>query len=444
MNLPQQVFDVSLNNKSLFGEVTTDFQTIYQMIHIIPKDYFKNPDLRILDPTCGRGYFAMVLFQILLKELTQIIPNKKKRKDHIIQNMIYMVEINPEHIPTLRRFFGEKANIYNEDFLSFTSDKFDLIIGNPPYNAKGMKKVPTNIYANKKYDGKTVWSKFVKHSISLLKEDGYLNMIIPSIWMKPDKERMYDYMMQFYIHKIRCFSNTETNKMFHGRAQTPTCFFLLQNTETKHNISLFDPIQNKYILWKIEQNIPIPLLGISILNKLRKYVKQYGPIKVIKTNMPPKGTFLSDKQSNITPYPNIKTCILKDNKPFLVENYSNRKLAFFEKPKIILAHKMYGCPFIDYYGKYGISNRDNYVIINRSRKDFIILKEFLSTSFCRYLFEATRYRMKYLEKYIFQLLPDITYISDFPVTITDSTIMDYFQLDDKERNIILSKRKLEK
>ena len=176
MNLPKQVFDVSLNNKSLFGEVTTDFQTIYQMIHIIPKDYFKNPALRILDPTCGRGYFAMILFQTLFKELTQIIPNKKKRKDHIIQNMIYMVEINHEHIPTLRRFFGEKANIYNEDFLSFTSDKFDMIIGNPPYNAKGMKKVPTNIYANKKYDGKTVWSKFVKHSISLLKEDGHFSV----------------------------------------------------------------------------------------------------------------------------------------------------------------------------------------------------------------------------------------------------------------------------
>ena len=73
MNIPQQVFDVSKNNKQQFGEVTTDFQTIYQMINLFPKDYFKNPSLRILDPTCGRGYFGMVRFQTLFKELTEIV-----------------------------------------------------------------------------------------------------------------------------------------------------------------------------------------------------------------------------------------------------------------------------------------------------------------------------------------------------------------------------------
>jgi len=440
MDIPQQVFDVSKNNKQQFGEVTTDFQTIYQMIHIFPKDYFKNPSLRILDPTCGRGYFGMVLFQILSKELTKIIPDKKKRKEHILQNMIYMVELNSDHIPTLKRFFGDSAHIYNEDFLSFTSQKFDMIIGNPPYNASGMKKVPTNTHSDKKKDGKTVWSKFIKHSISLLKDNGYLNMIIPSIWMKPDRERMYHYMLQFHIHKIRCFSNTETNRMFHGHAQTPTCFFLLQKAQSKQTISLFDPIQNGYISWKLEDNLPIPLLGISILNKLQKYVKKCGHIKVIKTNMPPKGTVLSDTKTEITPYPNIKTCIIKDNKPFLVINYSNKRLAFNDEPKLILAHKMYGFPYIDYAGTYGISNRDNYVLLNRKEIDFIMLKDFLSTFFCRYLFEATRYRMKYLEKYIFELLPDVTRLHDFPFDITDETVMNYFELDEKERKFLKLKR----
>jgi len=441
MNFPQQVFDVSKNNKQQFGEVTTDFQTIYQMIHIFPKDYFKNPSLRILDPTCGRGYFSMVLFQILLKELAKIIPDNKKRKEHILQNMIYMVEINSEHIPRLKRFFGDSAHIYNEDFLSFTSQKFDMIIGNPPYNSSGLKKVPTNVLLKKKNDGKTVWSKFIKHSISLLKDNGYLNMIIPSIWMKPDKERMYEYMLRFHIHKIRCFSNTETNRMFHGYAQTPTCFFLLQKTQSKKMISLFDPIQKAYISWKLEDNLPIPLLGVSILNKLRKYVKKCGHIEVMKTNMPPKKTIISETKTEITSYPNIKTCIIKDNKPFLVINYSNKLLAFNNNPKLVLAHKMYGFPYIDYSGTYGISNRDNYVIIERTQKDLIILKEFLSTLFCQYLFEATRYRMKYLEKYIFELLPDITRVHDFPQNITDETVMNYFELDEKERKCIKMRRK---
>ena len=97
---------------------------------------------------------------------------------------------------------------------------------------------------------------------------------------------------------------------------------------------------------------------------------------------------------------------------------------------------MYGFPYIDLEGKYGISNRDNYVIVGRTQYDFVQLCGFLSTPFVRYLFEATRYRMKYLEKYIFELLPDITLLCDFPKMITNQSMMNYFDLDDMERTYI--------
>ena len=64
-------------------------------------------------------------------------------------------------------------------------------------------------------------------------------------------------------------------------------------------------------------------------------------------------------------------------------------------------------------------------------------KAFLSTKFALYLFEGTRYRMKYLEKYVFELMPDITKLDDFPEIITDETIADYFQLSEWERKCIL-------
>ena len=44
--------------------------------------------------------------------------------------------------------------------------------------------------------------------------------------------------------------------------------------------------------------------------------------------------------------------------------------------------------------------------------------------------------MKYLEKYAFQFLPDITKLSDFPVTINDSTIAEYFGFSLEEINAI--------
>jgi hypothetical protein len=72
------------------------------------------------------------------------------------------------------------------------------------------------------------------------------------------------------------------------------------------------------------------------------------------------------------------------------------------------------------------------VILNKTPQDFVKLQQFFSTKFALYIFEATRYRMKYLEKYIFEMIPDITVISDFPTIINDETIATYFSLSNTE------------
>jgi hypothetical protein len=54
------------------------------------------------------------------------------------------------------------------------------------------------------------------------------------------------------------------------------------------------------------------------------------------------------------------------------------------------------------------------------------------------VYKATRYRMRYLEKYAFDFLPDITKLKDFPEEITDETVADYFNFDEMERKCIES------
>ena len=90
---------------------------------------------------------------------------------------------------------------------------------------------------------------------------------------------------------------------------------------------------------------------------------------------------------------------------------------------------MFGFPFLDSDGSFGISNRDNYVILSEKNEILLQLKAFLSTKLVLYIYEATRYRMKYLEKYAFQFLPNISLIPDFPENINDFTVSAYFGLD---------------
>ena len=467
----KQNFVVSEYNKKQFGEINTSFDLINRMLDLFPESFYKDPSLRWLDPCCGCGYFTIVLYHRLFKGLELVIPSPEKRKQHIIRKMIYMIEINKENYTVLKELFGDDSNIVNLDFLSITKKQltnlwgifgkdeadngFHVIIGNPPYNSMGSIKVPTNKTDKKTGDGKTVWRDFVNTAVSLLCNSpvnpGYLNFIVPSIWMKPDKERMYHFLTQYKIEKIHCFTNTETNRMFHGEAQTPTCYFLLQNIAwgegqlgEEKNITIYDKQCEKYVNYKLLPEFPIPVFGASIIRKLIPYVEKYGHIEAIKTNEPSKKAILSLERTEQCAFPNIVSAVLKQQEPVKIDFkivYSDKQLRYAGIPKMILAHKMYGFPVLDWEGKYGIGKRDNYVIIDKSKEDLLKIRNFLSTYFALYVFESTRYRMKYLEKYAFQFLPDITKIGDFPEKIDDKTIAEYFGFSKLEAEYIRSLHK---
>ena len=430
-----------MSNKVLYGEVNTDLSLVNNLLDLLPKKIYSDPSLRWLDPACGGGNFMTGLFQRLFKGLSILITDPQKRREHIYQKMLFMVEINEDHIKHLHTAFPG-AHIYHQNFLTFQHNKrFDIILGNPPFNIEGIKKVPTNTTQNKKKDGKTAWTHFIRHSMTLLKKKGYLLMITPSIWMKPDKANIYPLLTKYQLKNIRCFSNTESNKLFHGKAQTPICFFLLQKTRGNDVISLYDKSLQRYIPFILRDALPIPVFGASVFAKLLPYVLQVGSPNFIKTNMPRRHTIISETQTEKTPHKNIRTCILKDDTPHLIYEYSNIPLSFAGKKKLVLAHKMYGFPFFDKTGEYGISRRDNYVLIDGTPRQMERWCDFLSTNFALYLYEGTRYRMKYLEKYVFQLIPDINKLKDFPNNITDETIADFFQLTETERTAIMNLHK---
>lgn len=449
----QQKFNVSNEDKMKYGEIYTPFSLIEDMFNMLPEASFKDKTAKWLDPGAGTGYFSIYLYWKLMDSLEYILPNKQTRHNHIIKNMIYMLEIkssNSEHLKTL---FGENSNIICGDFteynILFNGIKFDYIIGNPPYNANGMKKVPTNLNKNKKEDGKTIWISFIKKALSLLKPKGKLLFIIPSIWMKPDKARTYHLLTQYKITKLKCLTNTETNSYFKGEAQTPTCYFVLENSpadiEESENciINLYDKDRREYIEYPFcpDREEPIPVFGAAIIAKLKPWIEKVGYIKVNKTNLPNKIAHFSPEKDIQHLYANIKTCKLGgacNLSPQLEINYSNKAQVFSGKKKLVLAHKMYGFPYFDKKGEYGISNRDNYVIINPdyTDEDFCKLRDFLSTKTALYLFETTRYRMKYLEKYAFELIPDIIKLSQMPKEINDETIADYFNFDEIDRENI--------
>ena len=171
-----QDLTVNSENKLLYGEIFTPFSLIAKMFDLIPNHLFYDKNLKWLDPGAGTGYFSIYLYFKLFETLKDSIPNDDERRNHIIKYMIYMVEINDNHVEHLKEVFGEDSNIFNYNFLEVKIApekwKFDIVIGNPPFNYRGIKKVPTNTKLKKKHDGATIWGDFVKRGMSLLKNNG--------------------------------------------------------------------------------------------------------------------------------------------------------------------------------------------------------------------------------------------------------------------------------
>jgi hypothetical protein len=175
--------------KKTLGEVMTPITLVEDMLNTLPSEVWTNPNLKWLDPCAGVGTFPSIVVQRLMKGLEKVIPNPEKRYGHIIENMIYVCELQEKNLFVFNCVFdlgdNNATNSYCGSFLDENFDKhmtdvwgvekFDIIIGNPPYQTSndGGKTQP-------------IWNKFVNKSISILSEGGYLNMVHPSGWRNID------------------------------------------------------------------------------------------------------------------------------------------------------------------------------------------------------------------------------------------------------------------
>lgn len=132
----------------------------------------------ILEPSCGDGVF--------LKQLSEI--NSIDNVDKIIA-----VEIEAEEAAKVKKIELDNMSVINKDFielydLQLKNDKFDLIIGNPPYIryqylTEEQRRVQSEILVkNGMKSNKLInaWVCFLVACIELLNENGNIAFVIPA------------------------------------------------------------------------------------------------------------------------------------------------------------------------------------------------------------------------------------------------------------------------
>jgi len=226
---------VRLGEKKEFGEVFTPVSLINEMLNNLPEHVWTNKDLKWLDPAAGIGNFPMVVYERLMRGLESVIPDPSERSDHIIRNMLYMVELNGSSCDKIALTFGTAANlicgsIINSEsrvkvkvhirFKDPTISTFDVIVGNPPYNAPKKSKGGS----------RTLWNLFVDESLDeWLKPGGYLTFVHPSGWRKPPSacskiKHMFDKMVhRNYMRYLEIHSKCDGFATFGAQTRYDVC-----------------------------------------------------------------------------------------------------------------------------------------------------------------------------------------------------------------------------
>ncbi|NLJ58045.1 MAG: N-6 DNA methylase, partial [Tissierellia bacterium] len=266
-NLPEDFYPsylyedlLTAKEKNSLGQVYTPLDIVNRMIKQVFKIKNVNENTKILDPACGGGYFLVELYKYIRNNHPAI------NKRHIVETMLYGIDIDDFSIflSKMALIFQSglndiKLNIQNRDFLlaQKTSEKFDIIIANPPYlghknTTKEYKKVLYEKYDAVFYDKADISYCFFKQGKELLKAEGVISFITSRYFM----EALYGDRLRSFLKenfKIISLVDYNGNRLF-KRAMISPAIITLCNSGNKSSFLYVKKNSSSKEVYKYDQN----------------------------------------------------------------------------------------------------------------------------------------------------------------------------------------------
>ncbi|HZJ90239.1 MAG: Eco57I restriction-modification methylase domain-containing protein [Eubacteriales bacterium] len=318
-------------------EVFTPPEVANAMLDMLPQELFEDPNATFLDPGCKSGVFLREIAKRLLKGLEPLYPDLQERTDHIFKKQLYGISITELTALLSRRslycsktangnyavthfdtvdgnirfkiiqhrfqngrcvFCGASESEYGKEKrgddlethayeLIHTTHpeeifkmKFDVIIGNPPYQLSDS--------GNGK-SAKPIYQHFVEQAKKL--NPRYLTMIIPSRWFTGGKglnEFRQEMLSDRRIRKLVDYENFKD--VFPGvDLAGGACYFLWdRDNKGACEVTNFNPDR--------------PSVAVRYLDEYDTFIRQNLSVDIVKKVTSKYKSFLNDRVSSRKPF----------------------------------------------------------------------------------------------------------------------------------------------
>lgn len=355
-------------------EVFTPPELANKIIDMLPQELFENPDTTFLDPCCKSGVFLREIAKRLIVGLERQIPDLERRLEHIYTKQLFGIAITeltsllarrsvycskyPSSEFSAYRFPEDKPQgniiyqrikhtwkdgkcihcgasqseydrgaelethayqfIHNLDVTKVFNMKFDVIIGNPPYQLSD---------GGAQASAKPLYHLFVQQAKKL--NPRYLTMIIPARWYAGGKglDEFRNIMLNDrrlkalhdYNNASECFPNVEI--------KGGVCYFLWDK-EYNGDCTIYTHSNNEII-----SSMSRPLLE----NNCDSFIRQNGAISILrKVQLKCENSFSSIVSTRkpfglATNFKDFKSCAF----PGSVKIYANQSVGYVDRISIL-------------------------------------------------------------------------------------------------------------
>ena len=474
-------------------EVFTSPKLVNQILDSLPLYIWNDPELTFLDPFCKSGVFLREITKRLLEGLENHIPDMEKRINHILTKQVFGIGITELTTLISRRslylsknantslsickfddeagnlkyikkdhnwntngkckFCNVKKEIYNrnselekyaysfihvDDPSKLFNMKFDVIIGNPPYQLKdgGNKSSATPIY-----------NLFVDQAKKL--NPKYLIMIIPSRWFAGGRgldEFRKNMLTDKHLSQIHDYK--DASHCFPGRRVAGgVCYFLWEKNYNQNLVKVFEHEKDKVVYEKSRKtNEDFTDIFIrdsivhGIVEKIQK-MKEESLAKIVFTQKPfgLRTNFIDfDNDGDIKVY----TKQIKEGFSFVSKNKVTKNADLIDKWKVVTSRST-SVPEEDngqvlrlsqtFIAEPGSIVTESYIMIGcfDDEKDANNLLSYLKTKFFRVLCQMNIVSPDVSPR-VFNLVP----MQKFDISWNDQKLYEKYDLNQEEINHI--------